>query len=795
MWCSLSAAWGTVIETVFQTVRCCFHGYQQHVNVPSSGHARQTVSMKWAKQSSICHAPLFFFLIFMASPSIIRAEAIQIENVELGIDGCFQVGAMAPIEFDLAATSADLADIQAELTTVDPDGHGVISRLTPVETTENRAHFSAVFRSGKIDAPVLIELKRNGQVIGRKSLRIDNQTGYRCLKQSDHLWLLGGDQPAFLAAREEIDNHGANQIHVASFDEVFPKLDDSEALETVTLIVFHASTPLTEHESQILSQWVSRGGRLVIDIGQEIEPLQTGALASWLPVQPVGATSIRNLSAMNQLIPGSGVLRTLSPIAGAVFDPEASRVLATGIETPLIARAAYGNGMVTLLSMRMDQRPLSTWGARSELAMMLAGLKPEWVNTQRERLEERIDTELNPTGVTDLQTQLIHALDHYDEVSRPSYWVVIGWCAILMLLIGPVDYFIVHYLFKKPQLTWLTLPLWLAAVTFWTFSAARTQNVTQERGRQIEILDVDLTLNKVRSRTWMNFYSPETRRNQIVAKVNQQELAGFSGPTQSSQYEPEYLQTSWIDRPETSYRGMYRTGGLESQKPKYHLATNHHEIPDLPTRVFSTGSILSEWECDVDLSQLVEFELLDPGTGRLTGQVTYHGEHELSEWFIAYGNFAYFPRVAKGKLQPPLKPGDQLQMKTARSNNLRNILIGLTRTRIFEEQEETNRENYDPLSREPDPILRTLTFHDVTGNTAYTRLSNQTLRTADLSELLMLHRAVLYGRIKVPVTDFTLNENSVNLEQQNAVVRIILPVQFRQINADAPPDPSLLQTP
>ncbi|MBT5017276.1 MAG: hypothetical protein HON04_00860, partial [Planctomicrobium sp.] len=169
-----------------------------------------------------------------------------------------------------------------------------------------------------------------------------------------------------------------------------------------------------------------------------------------------------------------------------------------------------------------------------------------------------------------------------------------------------------------------------------------------------------------------------------------------------------------------------------------------------------------------------------------------------SQWFVAYGNFAYFPRTPQGEAQQPLQPGDEFNISEARSNLLRGVLTGITQTSIFNDRilnanTGSNRGIYNPLSRDPFPILRTLSFHDVTGGTSYTQLNNQSLSSADLSPLIELRRAVLFGRLKTPVTNFSVNDETENYVNQESVLRIILPVRVDQIDINAPPDPSLLR--
>lgn len=751
----------------------------------------------WRSSSRIAVAVFVCTLHVLGSRPVFSGEVLDIQNVELGIDGQFQVGRQTGLHFDLSHAGDSLRRVVPQILTVDPDGHGVISTLPEVEVGPGTVRINALFRSGKLDAPVMIEILEAGQVVTRKTLQVNLSGTYRCLQQDSHFWILAGAQPAYEAAAAELRKIDPGSIHLTSFEKVARGLTDARMLDCVNLIVLNGETRIAPELSEILEEWVQHGGRLVIAVGEHVEELRSGSLKSWLPVLPVEKTDVRNLSPLNQMVPGSSPLRMLLSVPGGSFDATSGTVLASGLGAPLAIRGAYGSGVVTLLSVRMDRKPLSIWDSRAEFAMILADYSSNWAEFDQARKQGRVDAELNPTGVTDLQTQLLHALDDYADVPRPSYWIVIGWCAGLVLLIGPVDYFLVHDLLKRPQLTWITLPVWLTLMTCWSYPTVLATNAMERRGRKIEILNLDLTTNQVHGKAWVNFYSEETRRNKVNVAVS----APFLLPETSNATSPEnvkFLETSWIDRPETSYRGMYRSGGLETQKPMYHLANDQRSVPDLPTRIYSTGALGTAWQGKLDPEQVAHFDLRDPGTGRLEGTVTYLGDQVLTEWFIAYGNFAYFPRTARGESQIGLRRGDTFQLDSARSNRLRGVLIGLTQTSIFNDRQEhqasdVSYQKYDPLARDPYPILRTLSFHAVTGGQTYSNLDNHSLETSDLSPLLGLQRAVLFGRVPTPYTEFQVNDQALEYEQQDGVIRIVLPVKYEQIDVDAPPDPTLLQ--
>lgn len=722
----------------------------------------------------------------------IADEKISIRNAQVGIDGHFRVGCWASIKF----TVVDLADLPRTLTpiirTVDPDGHGVTSTLPEILAGSDGVRVQGIFRSGKVEAPVSIEILYGDKIVAQQAIRVDKENAVQCLRQDAQIWILDGDQPAFEAAASDLKKNSKHTFHVANLRSLDQEMTDARSLDSVSLIVLNGDTNPPETTASAIRDWTRRGGRLVICVGGDVDQIQSGTLSSWLPVQPREKIEIRNLTGISQLVPGSSPLRFLGTVSGARFRATDGTVIASELGHPLAIRNAYGVGTVTMIGLRLDQKPLSTWNSRAELAIILAGLESIWKEAIGEQQAAAFDTGLNPTGVTDLQTQLIHTLDHYENIPRPSYLVVLGWSAVLILLIGPIDYFIMHRLIGRPQYTWFTLPIWLIAMTLWSYSSTSSTNEAELQAKQIELLDVDLTVNKIRGRSWLNFYSPETRRNTIEV-----DLQSISIPTNENSV--DYLSTSWIERPEFSYRGMYRSGGLDTQKPTYRLRMDNRGIENFPTRVWSTGSVASEWEVEINPGTFVEANLNDPGTGRLTGTLTYRGDQELSEWFIAYGNFAYFPKSSRRKTQQSLKQGDTFDLRTARSNMLRGVLTGQTQTSIFNDRAENkfaniSREEYDSLSREPYRVLRTLSFHEMISGSSYTKLGNESLDDADLSKLLELHRAVLVGKFSTPITKFAINGKPAPCVEQDVVVRVILSVEFELTDVDAPPDPSLLKT-
>ena len=726
-------------------------------------------------------------LSLLSCRSIVLAAEVTITEVEAGFDDHFKIGRWAPVSFTLKSND-DINEVTPRIKTIDPDGHTVIVDLPAISLKSGQqTRLNSEFRSGRDQAPILIEILAGERVLASRTLRSDSEGTLVSMQQRHELWLISGEQPAYQAAAVRANAAHNGAIHIASLEGFSDWAASARALDTVDLIVINGDTQISEAASESIRQWVSRGGRLVIAVGEDSKKIQDSPLNQWLPMTPRGTIDLRNLDGLHTFISGSSRLLMRASVPGADIDVRNGRVIASGLNRPLITRAAYGLGSVGMLAVRLDIPVLAKWGSGSDLAMILAGMKPLW--NDPEFLPQQGGSDLSSSGISDFQTQIIEAIDQSQQVNRLSYWSSMGWMALLAILIGPIDYYLVHRVLKRPQLTWITLPIWLGVIAVWTLNSATLRNDQPLTMRQMEVIDFDATTDVARGWSWSNLYSPETRRYDVTASIELNDEANGDA---------KFIQTSWADRPESGYRGMYRRGGFDSQLASYKLGEQNQSLEELPVRVWSTRTISSEWETPINASKLIQSSLVDKGTGRLQGEITHSLPTAIDNWFIAYGNFAYLPRTQSGEETQPLNAGEVFRVDKGRSNILRGVLIRL-RGFMTEGQVETkkdthlSRESYDPFSTNAYDIFRILSFHDVTGGSEYSGLTNQSLAELSLTTQLELGRAVLFGSIETPVTKFEINGEEPTFERQQTVVRIILPVDVRERNLSAPPEKELLE--
>jgi len=721
------------------------------------------------------------------SPTISRAS--------LGISGVFKVGRWTPVEFDL--TGPDGLTVTPVVRAADPDGRPTLQPFPSVTLSSQPRRIRGVIRSGRLDGAVQIQIHDERHPLtdppaAQTSFRIEPGGTWRALRQTSQIWVTIGDQPMLEKGFQRWTNGREEFIRLVKLPESDADFWMAEMLDGVDVVVLNGETVLSKHSAQSLSDWVSRGGRLLIGVGDAAASLAENPLSAWLPIRVTGRLDVTKLSGFNDLVPRSSSLRTLTTLPAAQFERGTGSVVASGLVEPLALRSAYGLGSVTLVAVRLDIPPLLNWEPESQsyLAAVLAGVPNpvELANALAARAEAA--SELNPTAVTDLQVQLNQSLDHFESIQRPSHWQVIGWIALFAIIIGPVDYFLVTYVFKRPEWTWGTLIVWSLLGIFTATTLADRRNDKPVVSRQLNLIDLDASTNRAVARTWYGFYSDQTQRQKIRFEpqtdlVKQAQIADLRS------------DSGWVSRPSEGFRGMYRSGGLDESQAGYQFSADRSGIENLPLEIWSSGAIASEWYAHIPREMPIQADLHLTGINRLGGTIQHQLSEDLTDWLIAFGNFAYFDRSGPGGTSAPLRPGQKWDLSSAGSNLLRGRLIstlenGTASGERLSTDLEMNRSNYDTQSSDPFRIALTTSFYRVLGGESFTRLQNQTLNRLDVSPVLELNRAVLFGRVKQSPSKVTVDEQVLPQESNATFVRIIVPVRALERTSDTPPTQDIL---
>jgi hypothetical protein len=429
------------------------------------------------------------------------------------------------------------------------------------------------------------------------------------------------------------------------------------------------------------------------------------------------------------------------------------------------------------LGVGFDNPLLVRWTGMAELLRRLLDLEA----TQSKRAQS-LTPRLTQTGITELATQLDATQDDFPSVARVTTWPVMGLMVAFLLVIGPIDYLIVHKLFNRPELTWITFPLIIAAAAgsaVWWGTSAKGNRLLSN---QLDIFDSDIASGVTHVRSCNVLYSPENRRYNIsVDPESVPSLAPATAAKKANQ--SPTLRVGWHGRPESSFGGMYRAGGAEIVRPPYSIDADDRTINGVPIAIWSSKNLETDWIGNT--SNLVDSQLESRGPSRLEGSLRHHFPVPIEDWVVAYGHQVFRPRTdPKTGLAVPLLPDvPWLPMSvTTTQRELAGYLTGATKVNtksINTQYDESHIEHadYDPLDRDPLDIMRMLTFHREAGGTLYTGLENGALRNFDWTPLLDLDRAVLIGSIRKPVMRWTVDGKQLEPETQVTIVRLLLPVR------------------
>lgn len=707
------------------------------------------------------------------TPEVLSPSAVE---WSVGWDGYVALGKWTAATADFTLTHS--AVCQLEIITLDAEGHQTVYHGSEVHLSEGRQRLTQFFQVQRIDSTLRLRLLVDQTLRSEVHLKPgESPLVLPLARLTDQLIVTVGCPPAWsewLTRPASSAAEGAVQVVARDRPNQLPTT--SRDYDSVDWLVLAGAEPIPQPVSEALRGWVADGGRLIVSLPKSLDAFQSSPLKSWLPVEvaaePVVIRELGDLerfAGLNLRIPTTG-RESVARLRGT-----AGKVLAASRDEPLLFRAPYGFGEVHVLALDVTQPPLARWRGLREFAQRLLERPMEPPVTAAQSPSVRM-TSLTSTGITDLASQWQAALDHFPSVRRPTPSWSMVWVLILIGLVGPLDYLVVHQVLRRPQATWLTLPIYLLVVGFVAVRSAWSWNGNSALVQQLDVMDVDQASGRFRHQTWVNMYSPTTIQSDIHI--------GSPESLWDTLLMGERYAAPWAI-PEATAGGMYRPGGTEWNRTVYRVFSEQQQVTGLPILQWSSRALTSGqtgW-----VSQFpVESKLESTGPGRLAGSLTHHFPGELTDWMIAYGTRVYRRQPGRDDdlslpwpAQEPLSLDDPLVFQ----RDLKGLLTGVVVRRDQREGRtgsdlRTSQTPYDPLHREWFTLWQMVTFHEAAGGKSYTRLTNQMLSRHDFSRLLDLERAILFGRLR-PAQGAAVAQPGVAAERDRheTLVRVVLPVR------------------
>jgi hypothetical protein len=277
----------------------------------------------------------------------------------------------------------------------------------------------------------------------------------RQLGAGDRLALIASDPPdAFnFIGDVRTANGSTTSLALLRLDQ-FP--DSTAALDAADVIVFSGvdTSQLTQAQRDAINEWVSAGGHLIMAGGPNAQ-LTFSGFADVLPSQaglalantsPEALGSVASPASLFQLTP---VPTQTIAVSRLQLDVPGSRALAGSPETPLIVRRDMGRGIVDQLAFDPSLAPLRDWDGRAALFAALFNGRTSKTND--------IGTLTEAEGAQSAASAL-------EAASPPSAFVVAGFFALYVLVIGPLNFLVLRRL-KRQAWAWVSIPAIVIAFT------------------------------------------------------------------------------------------------------------------------------------------------------------------------------------------------------------------------------------------------------------------------------------------------------------------------------------------
>jgi len=442
-----------------------------------------------------------------------------------------------------------------------------------------------------------------------------------------------------------------------------------------------------------IAQWVRRGGRLVIPVNYQNQDILKQLLQSpvWQPtvpvVPPANPGDVKQM-ALKRLEPMERWANTQAkpfPRPGensvpiAKLDPgnvpagfwEISEKTEDG--RPLIATVPYGRGKIIYLPFSLDQAPFTRWDGRVEfLKTMIDEFAPE---VSKQDANQFNNNRWGDNGGNDITTNLQQTLDNFDVNVVPFGYVAL-FIILYILVVGPLDYFILKHVFHKLEWTWITFPAVVLGVSVAAYFTAYALKGNDLKINKIDIVDFDLRTELDGKKQTVRAFafgeslfailSPRIKNYTVGVEPN----PAFWGAKADNPFSAD--QVSWLGRPDPDGPGaMGRSGSQGFFRRPYSFADEAKGIVGVPIPVWTTKSFIATWEAvltkvpfDADL--VYHTREFQGRNVKLSGTLKNNLAVDLEDVWIVFGNGCYpidGGLSSAGKGGAPTKISLELQAK------------------------------------------------------------------------------------------------------------------------------------
>jgi hypothetical protein len=397
-------------------------------------------------------------LLFLVVINVVHAQSPVVTfSIEAGYAGHFRDSEWTP----LIIHAANDGDSVSGRLVVRPEtsGTGITNTYsTPITLPSGARQTATLYITARsFTTQIRVELiDDNGGVVAQQ------EAGLTSIQRQDRLNVVISDSPV-----GSVDLTGVHANNYNSYQTDWTINDlPTLALDSVDLMLFSDvdTGSLSSAQKQALTDWVARGGHLIVTGGQNWQATAAG-LTDLLPFTPSGSREVAGLQPLAdwlrldadlsaQTVIATGALRDDIPVQVFASTGEASvdasstdassADASAAEDTPLLTRRTLGAGKVDYLAADPNNAPLRGWSDLSTVWFTLIGdgsPLPGWAN-----------------GFVDWESaaRAVEILPGYDPL--PDILPLCGFLGLYIGLVGPLNYLILNRINRR-EWAWASIPL------------------------------------------------------------------------------------------------------------------------------------------------------------------------------------------------------------------------------------------------------------------------------------------------------------------------------------------------
>lgn len=226
-----------------------------------------------------------------------------------------------------------------------------------------------------------------------------------------------------------------------------------------------------------LREWVLAGGRLVLALGDTWEPTASTFLKELVPGTVTGMAEAADLGGLAAV--GAAAFNAGDSMSVAVLENVRGEVLVSAGRLPLVVKGRAGFGEVIFIAFDPTRNPFATWSGAQKFWNYLLGLEFQVSGEGQGASQRPVPNYGGYYGRWGMRNRLSGAMNEFAAIRPISFAFVVGFLLVYVVLVGPVDYFVLKRL-KHLEWTWFTFPTVAIGATllaFFVIAATRSAHV------------------------------------------------------------------------------------------------------------------------------------------------------------------------------------------------------------------------------------------------------------------------------------------------------------------------------